>query len=154
MLLSAGLLVVGAVPAFMALSTGSLGITLATAVILSAVFVTYQGSALPAMTELFPTARRYSGFSVGYNLSIALFGGTAPYLSTFLIDVTGASIAPGFLLAGAAVLSILTALSVKETAPTPLERRSNRIRVASRQPELDPLAKREGMMGNPAGELR
>jgi MHS family alpha-ketoglutarate permease-like MFS transporter len=40
---------------------------------------------MPAyFAELFPTAVRASGIGVPYSLVVALFGGTAPYLLTWL----------------------------------------------------------------------
>src|SRR2546422_3229209 len=40
------------------------------------------------LVELFPTRLRYSAYGLGYNISSALFGGTAPLLMTYLIDKT------------------------------------------------------------------
>ncbi|MFJ5925398.1 MFS transporter [Kitasatospora sp. NPDC092948] len=37
-----------------------------------------------AMLEMFPTAVRSSGIGLSYSLTVALFGGTAPYLITYL----------------------------------------------------------------------
>jgi MHS family proline/betaine transporter-like MFS transporter len=40
-------------------------------------------AALPALiTELFPGKTRYTGLSVSYNISMAIFGGTTPLVST------------------------------------------------------------------------
>jgi MFS transporter, MHS family, proline/betaine transporter len=76
------------------------------------------------MAELFPTRVRYSSVSIGYNLSVMTFGGTAPFIATFLIDRTGSYIAPSFYLLAAAAGTVL-ALAV---APT-----GERIRQALRQ---------------------
>ena len=54
-------------------------------------------NAMPAaLVELFPARERYTGLSIGYNLSLALFGGTAPLVATFLIRETGNIMAPSF----------------------------------------------------------
>lgn len=85
----------------------------------------FQATAIPAVTELFSTRRRYSGFSIGYNISLALFGGTASYVATFLIDALDSKLAPSALLIAAAVVTLLTVLSVPETAPNKVAGRSS-----------------------------
>ena len=71
------------------------------------------GSALPAM---FPTRNRYGGFSIGYSVSTAVFGGTAPVVITALIDSTGNNTIPAFYLMGAAAIAIVPILLMPETA--------------------------------------
>ena len=44
--------------------------------------------------ELFTTRVRSGGFSIGYNFSVAIFGGTAPYVATFLVARTGNPLRP------------------------------------------------------------
>lgn len=71
------------------------------------------GSALPAM---FPTRNRYGGFSIGYSLSTAAFGGTAPLVISALIAATGNTDIPAFYLMGAAAIAIVPILLMPETA--------------------------------------
>jgi MHS family proline/betaine transporter-like MFS transporter len=47
-----------------------------------------------AMGELFPANIRYSAMGLGYNMAFALFCGTAPMVSTYLIKATGIITAP------------------------------------------------------------
>jgi MHS family proline/betaine transporter-like MFS transporter len=70
-------------------------------------------STLPA---LFPTAVRYSGFAIGYNISTALFGGTAGAANTWLVEVTGSPLVPGFYLAVAGLIGLISVLTFNETA--------------------------------------
>lgn len=59
---------------------------------------------------IFPTATRFSGVSIGHNLSMAIFGGTAPYAATYIIQATNGDLtSPAWLLAGAALLTFLSA---------------------------------------------
>lgn len=60
-----------------------------------------------ALSEVFPSHVRFTGLSVAHNISMALFGGSAPLLATTLIDVTGDIAAPGFMLGLAAVFCIV-----------------------------------------------
>jgi MHS family proline/betaine transporter-like MFS transporter len=71
------------------------------------------GSTFPAM---FPTKNRYSGMSIGYSVSTAVFGGTAPIVVTKLIAVTGDNIVPAYYIMAAAVIAILPIVLIPETA--------------------------------------
>lgn len=62
------------------------------------------------MAELFTTDVRYTGSALGYNTSYALFGGTAPYLATWLVAGDGGARALGVYVAFALLVSTLTAL--------------------------------------------
>ena len=69
-----------------------------------------------AISELFPTKVRYSGFAVSFNLSNALFGGTAPFVATLLIQQTGSDLAPAFYLVAAAIVSLIAVALARETS--------------------------------------
>lgn len=76
----------------------------------------FSGAGPAALCELFPTQSRTMLMSVGYSLSTALFGGFAPFISTWLISVTGSPISPALYLIAAGVVSGLVILSFRETA--------------------------------------
>lgn len=59
-----------------------------------------------SMVDLFPARIRFSAGAVPYQVSIAVFGGTAPYVATWL-GGTSVALAPGYYLA---VISLLAAL--------------------------------------------
>ncbi|HEV2093784.1 MAG TPA: MFS transporter, partial [Rubrobacter sp.] len=61
-------------------------------------------------------------FSIGYNISVAIFGGAAPFLATFLISVTGNPLSPALYLIAGAVATFVTLLTITETARTPLRK--------------------------------
>jgi len=82
-----------------------------------AVLVAMYWGPLPAtLVEMFPPRERYSALSIGYNTAIALFGGTAPLVATFLIKETGNVFSPSFYLILCAVVSLGTILCLPETA--------------------------------------
>ncbi|AOJ85243.1 hypothetical protein WS87_00345 (plasmid) [Burkholderia sp. MSMB0856] len=56
----------------------------------------YTGPLAALMAEIFPTHERTFGISVGYNLSVTLFGGFAPAILTLLIHTTKSDMAPGW----------------------------------------------------------
>lgn len=107
--------VVLAYPLFLLLNSGSLAAAISAHCILAAIESVYISTAVTAGVELFATRVRYSGFSVGYNIAVAGFGGTTPYVVTWLTSTNGV-MAPAFYLMVAAALSLLTVLGLRETA--------------------------------------
>jgi MHS family proline/betaine transporter-like MFS transporter len=69
----------------------------------------YMGGIPALMSELFPTRMRTTGLSISYSFGVAIFGGFAPFINVWLIEVTGSKLAPSFYLMLAAAIS-LTAL--------------------------------------------
>jgi MHS family proline/betaine transporter-like MFS transporter len=76
----------------------------------------YSGAGPAAIAEIFPTRSRSTWMTTGYALSVAIFGGSAPYLSIWMIEKLGTPIAPVWYLIAAAVISFGVIWSLKETA--------------------------------------
>ena len=114
--------VVFAYPLFMLLNTGSLVAAIAAHAGLAAIEAVFVSSSLAAGAELFATRVRSSGYSIGYNVSVALFGGTAPYIATWLTARTGNELAPAYYVIVAAIVSLATILTMRETAGRPLRK--------------------------------
>jgi len=75
----------------------------------------------PAMfVELFPARDRLSGYSVAYNLGLGVVGGATPMFATWLIKISGASSAPGALLAVAASIALVAVLWIRDGSREPL----------------------------------
>jgi MHS family proline/betaine transporter-like MFS transporter len=104
------------VPAVMLIQQGSLAAQLAGIGILGLFLVMIISTISATLPALFPTAQRFSGFAIGYNISTALFGGTAGMANEALIDATGNNLVPGFYLTAAGVIGLLAVLTFKETA--------------------------------------
>jgi MHS family proline/betaine transporter-like MFS transporter len=81
----------------------------------------YSGCMGATMVELFPTRTRYSGVAIGYNIGQALLGGTAPFVGTALIELTGNDLAPTFYLIASAIVAGAAALFIKPWHGLPLE---------------------------------
>jgi len=60
--------------------------------------------------SLFPAEVRYTASGVAHNVTVTLFGSTAPYLSTWLIARTGSPSMPAWYLAGMALVGVTVAL--------------------------------------------
>ena len=107
-------------PLFLLLDAGSVGAAIAAHAGLAALEAVFVSASLAAGAELFATRVRSTGYSIGYNVSVALFGGTAPYVATWLTDRTGESVAPAYYVIVAAVVTLATVLTMRETAGRPL----------------------------------
>ena len=89
---------------------GDSAIRLGFALALEMFFIAAGVSILPAVyAEMFPTRIRTTGLAIPYSIAVALFGGTAPYLQTWLSDISKAGVFTGYvavlLLVSAAVAS-------------------------------------------------
>jgi MFS transporter, MHS family, proline/betaine transporter len=81
----------------------------------------YSGAGPAAISEIFPTHLRSTWMSSGYALAVAIFGGFAPFIATWLIQVTGSPVSPTYLyLLPSAVISLLVIWSMNETSGTKL----------------------------------
>jgi hypothetical protein len=65
---------------------------------------------------------RSGGIGVIYAVAIAVFGGTASFIVTWLTAVTGSPLAPAFYMCGALALGVLSMLVLPETAPVKVSR--------------------------------
>jgi MHS family proline/betaine transporter-like MFS transporter len=69
-----------------------------------------QGTTSATVVEQFPAALRYTGISISYNITQALFGGTAPVIALFLINYTHNPLAPAYYLMIIAAITLVTVL--------------------------------------------
>jgi MHS family proline/betaine transporter-like MFS transporter len=114
-----GFIVLG-YPSFMLLSMGTVLGTVGGLVILGLLLVMLLGTMSATLPALFDTDVRYGGFSIGYNLSTSIFGGTAPLILTALVESTGNNAMPGLYLVVASVISMAAVIAVTESARKPL----------------------------------
>ncbi|PLS28520.1 MFS transporter [Bifidobacterium anseris] len=104
------------VPAFMILETGAFWPVLLVELALCATLTANDGTLSSYLTETFPTSVRFTGFAFSFNLANAIFGGTAPFIATWLIWATGSPIAPAwYMVATAAVALVAMCLSHENT---------------------------------------
>jgi proline/betaine transport protein TphA len=66
----------------------------------------------PILAELFPTNVRNSGSTIGYNIGMALFGGTAPLVAITLVNLTKNPLEAAWYLIISAFISLLTIVLV------------------------------------------
>ena len=105
----------------LAVHGGTFG-SLLVALLCNAVFqALYTGTIPSILAEMFPTRVRYTALSVSYGFAVVLFGGFAPLISTWLVDVTGNPLTPAFYVMTGGLLSAVAILSMKEYANAPLD---------------------------------
>jgi MHS family proline/betaine transporter-like MFS transporter len=71
------------------------------------------------MGMVFTMRHRGIGLSVGYALGIALFGGFAPFINTWLVSRTGDPRSPGLYLALTSIITIVAIIYAKRRLPIP-----------------------------------
>ena len=90
---------------------------LGTTAVLSALNGLSTGPAFAALAEALPKELRSGGLSTIYAFSIAIFGGTAQLIETWLVHYSGNVLAPAWYLTVAMAIGTLAAVFMFETAP-------------------------------------
>ncbi|MGV0744344.1 MFS transporter [Mycolicibacterium sp. XJ870] len=73
------------------------------------------------MAEMFPTRMRYSGVSLGYQVTSIVAGSLAPIIAVWLLNKFDSSVPIALYLAGAAAITLVAALYMRETTGMDLE---------------------------------
>jgi len=97
---------------FMMIMMGQIGFAILLAAYLSAIPAT--------LTEMFPSRVRVSALSVGYNISLAIFGGTTPLVATWIIERSHDDLSIAWYLICGAAISFVFTVRLPETAYKPL----------------------------------
>jgi MHS family proline/betaine transporter-like MFS transporter len=115
MLTSALLYIATPLPAFLLFGTGG-----TTEAFFGQVLIVVAQAASIAITavvlcEMFPTKVRYTCAAVSYNTAYMLFGGTAPLVATYLVEVTGDKLSPAYYVMIVAAISAVFVTRLPET---------------------------------------
>ena len=114
-------LIVAVYPAFTLASSGSLWASALGAVLLAIGAVICGVVTAVLLSEQFPTRVRYTASAFTYNLAYTIFGGTAPLVATWLIEVSSDRLAPAFYLILIAVLALFGGLALPESCKRSLD---------------------------------
>jgi MFS transporter, MHS family, proline/betaine transporter len=109
-------------PAFALLGSGSAGAALAALVPMMVALGAMSGPTAAALAELVPARVRYTAVGLGFGLCSAVFGGSAPYLATFLVSSLHALWLLEVYVVVAALVTLVVAAVVRESAHAPLPR--------------------------------
>jgi MFS family permease len=107
--------------AFPMMDSGNYAVVTA-AVTIGLIFHALMYAPQPAiMAEMFPTRMRYSGVSLGYQVTSIVAGSLAPLIAVKLLDIYGSSVPIAIYLAGACLVTLIAVLFVRETNGLDLE---------------------------------
>ncbi|KUZ38080.1 MULTISPECIES: MFS transporter [Burkholderia cepacia complex] len=73
------------------------------------------GANFVAAPEFFPTSFRATGHAISYQISVALFGGTSPFIATYLTQAIGTPLAPALYVTAIALVCLVATQFVPET---------------------------------------
>ncbi len=121
MLIGCGGFILLTYPAMMVMQQGSVAVSVAAMSVLGMLVALFNGGCGAAMAELFPTALRYGGIAIAYNMTVAVFGGVTPLVSVGLISATGNPLSPAFYVMLTALISFVAVWLAKETAGKKLD---------------------------------
>jgi metabolite-proton symporter len=108
-----------AFPFFWLIESGSTSLlVLAIVVALVVGHAAMYGPQASFFSELFGTRVRYTGASLGYQLSSVLAGGLSPLIATALLKRTGSSVPIAFYIIGMAAITTVSVFLAAETAHT------------------------------------
>jgi MFS family permease len=92
------------------------------AVTIGLVFHALMYAPQPAiMAEMFPTRMRYSGVSLGYQVTSIVAGSLAPLIAVKLLDIYGSSVPVAIYLAAACAVTLVAVFYTRETRGIDLE---------------------------------
>lgn len=109
-----------AVPCYWLMAQGSFGLAVFGALVMAAAFCGHSATINLTLAELFPTRVRGTAYSLGYNISTAIFGGAGPLVMTSLIAATAVTSIPAYYVVLTSIGTGITALFITETARKPL----------------------------------
>lgn len=91
-------------------------VTIILAICLGLVIHSFMYAPQPAiMSEMFPTRMRYSGVSLGYQVTSIVAGSLAPIIATAILSETGDWVGIAIYLAAAAAVTLVAVFSMRET---------------------------------------
>lgn len=137
--IGAGSTVVFAIPAFLLIGVGDIWLTLLGLAMIAFPVTFYVGNLASALPALFPTSSRYGAMGIAYNFSVAIFGGTTPFIIAALIAGTGNDLAPAYYLVGTSIIGGIAIFFLKETANRPLN---------GSMPSVDTVAEARELVAN------
>jgi MHS family alpha-ketoglutarate permease-like MFS transporter len=117
----AGAFVIGIVPALSLISSSNSFAGLLIITLLGMIFLSGFTSISAALNaELIPGRVRASGIGFPYSLTVAIFGGTAPYMGTWFKQLGNPGLF-GWYIAGLCLISLIVYIFLKETAHKTLD---------------------------------
>lgn len=109
---SIGLFVL-AIPAFMLINSGVIGLIFLGLLILAVLLNCFTGVMASILPAIFPTKIRYSALAISFNISVLIAGAT-PTAAAWLVEATNNLYMPAYYLMVIAVIGMITAIVMKK----------------------------------------
>jgi MHS family proline/betaine transporter-like MFS transporter len=109
-----------AYPVFMLMQMPELSMIFLGQALFALVVAFYIGPVPALLVEIFPTRVRYTGMSLSYNISAAVFGGTAPIVCQWLITETQNVYSISYYVMACAMVSLAALYFYKDRHDMPL----------------------------------
>ncbi|GCE44786.1 L-Proline/Glycine betaine transporter ProP [Rhodococcus wratislaviensis] len=81
---------------------------------MAATFGLYASSTFALVTEILPVRTRSTGIAIGYNLPVAIFGGSAPLVAAWLIERTGDPSSPMYYFVALGCVSLIGLMVIRD----------------------------------------
>lgn len=107
-------LAVLAVPMYWLMGRGTVWAVLGF-IVLGLLYLPQLATITATFPAIFPTHVRYAGFALGYNVSTAIFGGTAPLVNEAVIEATGWTLFPALYMVFACGIGLIGWAYLRET---------------------------------------
>lgn len=112
--------IVLAVPAFLLLRSDGWVLPGLGVLILATLLAGFAAPSAATLPALFPTSVRYAAMGIGFNFSVAAFGGTTPLFTEALVDTVGNNLVPGCYLIVSGLIGLVAVHFMPESAGVPL----------------------------------
>jgi MHS family proline/betaine transporter-like MFS transporter len=112
-----GLLIVASAPAFLVIRHGgAYPVRLIGVMLIGVMLLCFNSTSPSTLPAFFPTKVRYFAVAIGFNISVATFGGTTPLITEALVSGTGNVMMPAYVLMVAGLVGAVTVWFTPEVA--------------------------------------
>lgn len=115
-------LAIAIVPAFLVLNSAPTSLTLFVVVgVLAGLQALGSAATMAIVPSLLPRHLRASGMGMVYAVGVAIFGGFAQFVATWLVHVTGSKISPGYYLIACIAISLFALMKIEDRSAQPID---------------------------------
>jgi MFS transporter, MHS family, proline/betaine transporter len=106
------------IPSFMLMNNGSVALAMVGLLIGMVPYALCQAGTYASMPEFFPVEVRHTGVAFGHSVGAVIGGAGGPYFATWMIDATGNTLVPAYMLVVFGVVGLAVVLGAVRTNTT------------------------------------
>ncbi|GGG61700.1 MFS transporter [Kocuria dechangensis] len=110
--------IVVTIPSFMLMNNGSVALAMVGLLIGMVPYALCQAGTYASMPEFFPVEVRHTGVAFGHSVGAVIGGAGGPYFATWMIDATGNTLVPAYMLVVFGVMGLAVVLGAVRTNTT------------------------------------